>query len=132
MNILDLEAKNESRTAFDFVPIGNNTANARWNYNLQNYPHASVGSFWHDYPVTLTNAPTIATNTATFHNNWIWKIPTNRTSTANYQMITYMNANFAWQSAWSITWGRLRTEGPIASGSILNKTITLTPPPRNL
>ena len=124
-----------SRTITDFGVRNNSlttpgTANALWEYHLQNAPEVSAPPLLHSRTPKVGPAPNLARSTATFSNEWIWEIPTETDSTDSYRMqvqgiswyaYTWAHSNRAWSCVY----------GAAESGANFKQTFILTPPPRN-
>jgi hypothetical protein len=123
-----------SQTITDFGltnnAYSNGTANTDWSYHIQNEPEVSAPPWNHSRTPRVGKAPDIAKSTATFTNEWVWRIPTAAGSTDSYKMQVQGSSWYAFTWAhsdapWSCEYGAAE------SGANFDQTFILTPPPRD-
>jgi hypothetical protein len=114
--------------------------NARWTYQVGNLTHP-VNNYTIFYPHDSTiepNPPAIAVNTATFYNNWIWRV-VKPAANARYQVLCRSRPRFAFCKCRAgyyddpaYSYYDNMTNGDIPYDSSSNRTtINLIAPPRS-
>jgi hypothetical protein len=112
--------------------------NARWTYKVGNLPQ-SVNNYTVWYPHDSTISPTppaIAVNTATFYNNWIWRV-SDPGANATYQVLCRSRPRYAYcecRASWpDFTYINNATldDSTLTNGWTQERTINLIAPPRS-